>query len=228
MRRGWLRGEDGEALMKRLGLPAGAAFVAASALVTGCAPSGDKAAQKPQPPVAGAIVTAGPNIRPCTNGDPQPSVAFLVKLTGNLDVRNIQAVIKEMDANTTYPNGNPNTMRNPPAPTSPITKLDLNLQLQQPGHGNTRTNARIIVQLEDPTITFHGDDLAINSLDDNGKAFLCFRSSSAKQAIVDAEYRNGNGSKPNYGTMNINLIVPDTGGVFTMPISLDPEIKNNG
>ena len=171
-------------------------------------------------------------LRPCDRSDPQPLIAFQTTLVGNIDFRNIQAKIVQMTADGSYPNGNPATAGPPSPVANPKTRLDLNLDL----NSSNKKYARLIVVVEDSSIVFHTKDvnghpdyLGISSVDENRDMF-CMRSVSDKRAIFDVKYFPGGGSKPKYGTINLNLIVPDSQlpNTYSMPISLDPEIKNHG
>ena len=162
----------------------------------------------------------------CNRNDPQPEIAFETTLTGNIDFRNIQAKTIVMPASATYPNGDPKITSAPPAVTNPITRLDLNMNLSN----TTKKPGRVIYKIEDSTIKFQtADNLGVTSVDKN-RGMFCLRSVTDKVVIFDVKHYMGGGPKPKHGSINLNLIVPDSvdPAIYSMPISLDPEIKNHG
>ncbi len=168
------------------------------------------------------------DIKLCGASDGLPPVVFETTLTGNIDFRNIQAKTIVMPADVGNPNGDPSNPSDPPVVVNPMTRLDLNLDL-----GNTGTKkklARVIYKIEDSTIKFiTKDNLGVTSVDKNAGMF-CLRSVSDKSVVFDVKLFNGSGPKPNYGSFNLNVIVPDSVEPqrFTTPLSIDPEVKNHG
>ena len=168
----------------------------------------------------------GTVLRLCDVNDRQPPLAFETTLVGNIDFRNIQAQTVEMAADVSYPTGNPATAKAPPTVVNPQTRLDLNLNLDQ----TTRNSAMVTIKIQDSTIKFNkGGNLAITSFDGNKRMF-CLKEVSDNSASFYVRYFNGNGQKPNQASININVIVPDSQnpGIYSMPLALDPEIRNHG
>lgn len=107
------------------------------------------------------------------------------------------------------------------------TRLDIDVGLQKAGDA-----AMIKIILADPLLKFRADDAKIRGGGPNGRDMLCsVRLSSDERSIrFIVFYYKKDKDKPTYGKYNIGLTATDkdTTSGYTLPIYIDPMIKNNG
>ena len=166
-------------------------------------------------------------LRTCNLLDRAPKIAYHITQAGSpFDIQ--KPKIEEMETDQAYPDGNSAKLIALATVNNPITPIDINFDLKPPS--NQRDTVRVVVVLEDASMTFNATNrYAITSVSPN-KVMFCVRSFTGTKAIFDVKYFTGGGPSEDakLGSFNINLLVPDVATGLKWPFSLDPEVRNHG
>jgi hypothetical protein len=178
-------------------------------------------------PFAGASYS----IRECPTGI-VPKTVYKIELSEDFNLRNPQVTKSTRPAKA---DGHGDYDEDYAAPETPYTwpsdalnktRLDVDVGLTARGEA-----AMIKIVLDDSLLEFRTDDAVIRGGNEHGRDMLCSvrRSTTEKSVRFIVFYYKPNPTKT-YGKYNIGLIAKDldTKSGYTLPVYIDPMIKNNG
>lgn len=164
-------------------------------------------------------------IRECKSPrDPTPTIVVEQTFESTVDVRHMVAYTEARPIEPGFPNGNPAKKIVLLPPKDATTRIDLALNL----NATDRVAAKIIVNLPDGTMSFMtSDDLGITSSDSH-RGMFCRGSISKDKVVYQVNYVRSNYDYKS--SINYNIIVKDSDATtnYTLPITIDPQVKNHG
>ncbi len=227
-----------------------ATAIALAALAAACSPAKPAAPPVSAAPAPTSVATPSRQVNafgilPSVLGDCPSGLTKVADI--KVDLSNINPYLPAAKFAKKDPQGNDMQIKSGAAAGHPVpTQLDFDMDLQKLGDSVTVT---VTVPKLDKDLFFRDSPAdpskpndpagsirstwAITAAEPNGKDMLCgpvFVDSSKKSATFTAYYDPS--TKPVFGSFNIGLIVKGPPGnvpkTFSLPVFLDPNVKNNG
>lgn len=193
---------------------------------------------------------SGPNLSPAgnpmrtclssdvANGQPQRAIKIVIP---DLNPQH-QPIVNQYPADTGHPHGDTSK---PPIPMPPNeagqSAYDLNISLRGSPSANNAHDVYLDITINDPNVTFYVDDptnttdkfqYAITPFGKNSGMFCRVKNSdfSAREVIfvVTFDPEDSSVSRRTHGHFNINFSTPTAKAKLAVPISIDPDIENDG
>jgi hypothetical protein len=154
-------------------------------------------------PVATQIGACSPSVP-----RPAPGETYVLTLSGTFQLRDAQ-VTKSGHSQPANPHPRPDP-----------TRLDIVTDLK------AGESATVMLILADPTLSFQAPDRALTGGDAGAAKMFCGLSfnPSGRQLTFTVYYPAGIPT----AKYNLGLVVTDTGGGYSLPILIDPDVTNDG